>query len=136
MMRLQLRRDDAGPDCQFGGLYVNGKRFCETLEDVVREVAGADVSTWKIPGRTAIPRGVYRVDITFSPRFRRRLPLLVSVPGYSGVRIHPGNRAADTEGCVLVGDVRGRDFIGNSRAAFERLFAVLDAAAAIEIEVI
>lgn len=136
MMRLQLRRDDPGPDCQFGVLYVDGKRFCETLEDVCREVAGADVSAWKIHGRTAIPRGSYRVEITWSPRFKRRLPLLVDVPGFAGIRIHPGNGAADTEGCILVGAVRGGNFVGNSRVAFEQLFAVLDAADAIEIEVI
>jgi hypothetical protein len=101
-----------------GELYVDGERECFTLEDRVREGP-------KVPGKTAIPEGTYAVIITQSARFKRELPLLLEVPGFTGIRIHPGNTAENTEGCILVGQTRGADWIGRSRAAFDPLFAKL-----------
>ena len=72
------------------------------LEDQVREVVGEPVSEWKVPGKTAIPAGRYKVLITFSNRFQKLMPQLMDVPGFTGVRIHAGNTAADTEGCLLL----------------------------------
>jgi hypothetical protein len=72
------------------------------------------------------------VVINWSARFQKPLPLLLNVPNFSGARIHSGNTDADTEGCVLVGRVRGRDFIGESRKAFAALFAKMKKAAASE----
>ncbi len=91
---------------------------CYTLEDVER--LGP-----KINGQTAIPTGLYKVIITMSPRFGRLLPLLVDVPGFDGIRIHPGNTADDTHGCLLVGQTKTEDSIGNSRAAFNHLYLQL-----------
>lgn len=111
------------PEHTSGRLYIDTTFECYTLEDKQREVKGQPVSAWKVPGKTAIPRGTYGVQITFSNRFKRELPLLLNVPGFEGVRIHPGNTAADTEGCILVGDDEGADgFLGQSRQAFDRLF--------------
>ena len=94
-----------------GILMVEGQGFeCFTLEDVVRPV--------KIPKETAIPAGTYEVAVTFSERFQRWLPLLLNVPNFEGVRIHPGNTAADTEGCILVGTARDTDLVTHSRDAF------------------
>lgn len=130
-LKLRLVRDECGTDCQFGKLYAGDQFLCSTLEDVVREVAGSDVAHWKVPGCTAIPRGTYRVMLTLSARFKRVLPLLIDVPGYSGVRIHSGNRAADTHGCILVGRLRGRDHLVASRDAFDELFELLRATTAL-----
>jgi hypothetical protein len=99
-----------------GELYVDDERECFTLEDRVRKGP-------KVPGKTAIPEGTYAVIITHSVRFKRDLPLLLEVPGFTGIRIHPGNTAENTEGCILVGKTRGTDWIGQSRAAFNPLFA-------------
>jgi hypothetical protein len=106
-MRLRLQREPTQDDTTIGVLFKDGVFFGFTLEDADREVPGQPVSVWKVPGRTAIPAGTYAVQITQSLRFNRRLPLLLNVPGFEGVRIHPGNSDADTEGCILVG--LGRD---------------------------
>lgn len=123
-MRLELRRVECGATCTIGWLYVDGVLECFTLEDTVR-ARGV-----KVPGETAIPPGVYPVSITYSPRFGVDLPLLTGVDNFVGIRIHPGNTAADTEGCLLVGQTRGVNSIGNSRAAFQKLMPKLLAAKA------
>jgi hypothetical protein len=121
-VRLKLQRMSCGPVCTIGSLFVNGKFECYSLEDVRREIKGQPVSQWKIPGKTAIPEGVYGLVVTPSNRFKRELPLLLSVPGFEGVRIHPGNTAADTEGCILVGKAKSGDSVLESRRAFDQLF--------------
>jgi hypothetical protein len=82
----------------------------------------------KVYGETAIPAGRYRVEITMSPRFKQLMPLLIDVPGYAGVRIHPGNKAADTEGCILPGTLRSHNQVQNSRVAYAALYAQIKAA--------
>jgi hypothetical protein len=123
-MRILLARVQLDPDVTIGRLSVDGAFECWTCEDTVRE-PGA-----KIPGKTAIPAGVYPIVVTWSPRFKRDLPLLVGVPGFEGVRIHPGNTAADTEGCILPGLDRMPQGVGRSRLAFDTLFAKIRAARA------
>lgn len=120
-MRLVLKRIAFRKTYTIGKLYVDGAYFCDTLEDPVREGE-------KIYGRTAIPAGKYDVLITMSPRFRKMLPLLVNVPGFEGIRIHSGNKADDTEGCILVGVNDKPGWISQSRATMTRLMAKLESA--------
>ena len=115
-MELKLKRTDFTDASTIGELSVNESFECYTLEDVVREVGV------KIPGKTAIPKGRYEVVVTFSNRFQKPLPLILSVPMFEGVRIHPGNTAENTEGCILVGKQKIVDAILQSRPAFEALF--------------
>lgn len=114
-MNLTLKREESTKHSTPGKLYVDGKFECYTLEDVVRPE--------KIKGETAIDAGTYKIIIDLSNRFKRHLPLLLDVPNFSGVRIHPGNTDRDTEGCILVGDSPAVDFLGSSRVAFDRLFS-------------
>ncbi|HEY0420513.1 MAG TPA: DUF5675 family protein [Acetobacteraceae bacterium] len=123
-MELLLDRFECGESCTIGRMSVNGAFECFTLEDVVRS------DGVKIFGETAIPAGDYSVDISFSPRFKRDLPLLMHVNGFDGVRIHPGNTAEDTLGCILVGRQRGANMILESKLAFDALFAKMQAAQA------
>lgn len=123
-MDLKLVRTDLTSQSTIGELSVDGKFECYTLEDVVRPV--------KIKGMTAIPAGSYEVVISHSARFQRLLPLLLNVPNFDGIRIHAGNTAADTEGCLLVGQAKASNAISGSRNAFDALFAKLQAAAARE----
>lgn len=119
-MKLTLERLQLDPDVTIGALNVDGQFQCWTLEDVVRAPAAP-----KVFGQTAIPYGTYGLAITMSPHFGRELPLLLAVPNFSGVRIHPGNTAADTEGCILVGADRLGKSLGHSRAAFDALFPLI-----------
>ena len=105
-MELHLKRRYLGPDYTIGSLLVDGRYFCDTLEDAVRPA--------KVPGRTAIPAGRYKVVVNRSPRFGRDLPRLLDVPGFEGILIHRGNTAADTSGCILVGENKQTGAVLNS----------------------
>ena len=119
-MELTLKRFEFDNNYTIGKLYIDGVYHCFTLEDKVRPTGE------KINGQTAIPNGTYNIIINYSNRFSRDLPLLKDVPNFTGVRIHQGNTSANTEGCILVGTTwAGKDFIGNSKFAFEPLFAKL-----------
>lgn len=123
-MKLTVRRTIFSDASTIGELDIDGALECFTLEDVVR------ADGVKVYGETAIPAGHYDVELTMSPRFGRVLPLLINVKNFVGVRIHPGNSARDTEGCILVGRGHSRDWITDSRAAFTSLFLKLEAAVA------
>lgn len=122
-MELLLVRKPSTNGCTHGQLFIGGKFECFTIEDVVREGP-------KIQHETAIPAGTYRVEITRSQRFGRMLPLLLEVPNFSGVRIHPGNTAADTSGCILVGHSSTVDSVLDSRLAMGQLQPKIAAALA------
>jgi Family of unknown function (DUF5675) len=116
-MKLEVKRFMCGATCTIGELFIDGVHECYTLEDIVRPEGSP-----KVYGETAIPYGTYQVVITFSNRFQRDLPLLVGVVGFEGIRIHPGNTAADTHGCLLVGETHTSSSVSASRVAFDRLF--------------
>ena len=86
----------------------------------------------KIFGQTAIPAGRYEVVVNESAHFHKLLPELVNVPDFEGVRIHSGNKPADTEGCILVGRTKGTNVINDSHTAFDALFPKIQAAVARE----
>lgn len=117
-MELRLLRKWFTEESTIGELYLDDEFYCYTLEDKVQ--VGE-----KIEGRTAIPYGEYRVIIDYSNRFKRHMPHILDVPGFEGIRIHAGNTSENTKGCILVGDSRGSDSIGQSKVAFERLLNIL-----------
>lgn len=88
-------------------LFINGERICEALEDTDRGLKQSmsleEIKKLKIYGKTAIPSGRYKVMMSYSPKFKKVLPEVLDVKGYSGIRIHWGNTAKDTCGCVLPG---------------------------------
>lgn len=128
-MKIVVERPTVpGPDCTISECYVDGVYECFILEDQVREVEGEPVEKWKVKGETAIPKGTYGVIVNESTRFKRLLPLLRGVPGFSGVRIHPGNTSEDTEGCLLPGRTRTEWSVGESKVAFGQLFDKIKAA--------
>ena len=84
-MRLLLIRNVGNAGYTSGTLLVDGEFQCFTLEDEEREI--------KIKDQTAIPLGTYSVALSLSQRFGKKLPLLLNVPNFQGVRIHSGNYA-------------------------------------------
>jgi len=131
-MKLKLTRDVFENEFTLGGLEIDGEHFCFTVEDKIRFV--------KIKGITAIPAGKYKVILTFSNRFKKVLPLLMNVPNFEGVRIHSGNTAEDTEGCIIVGKVRTDRGVAMSRDAMKELMDMLKEAHTknenVEIEIV
>ena len=102
---VNVIRKDYNENNTIGDLFINGKWFCYTLEDKVRPEGV------KIYGDTAIPEGTYKMVLNHSNRFNKILPLLIGVPGFSGIRAHGGNNESDTSGCILVAKNRDADSI-------------------------
>lgn len=128
-MEIQVNRIAQKEGYTIGRMSLNGAYFCDTLEDTDRGLNSTmtvdEILSKKRKGITAIPTGKYDVILTFSPRFKRVLPLLLSVKGYEGVRIHAGNTNKDTEGCLLVGENKAKGQVLNSRATLEKLMSIL-----------
>jgi len=121
-MELKLKRTEYEKTYTAGELRVNGVYFCDTLEDQVRPHGE------KVYGETAIPAGKYKIIINKSPKYGREMPLLCDVPGFTGIRIHSGNTADDSHGCVLVGIKTTAGRIGQSRDTYAKLFEVMQKA--------
>ena len=123
-MKLILTRHARRADYTIGRLEdENGKKICDTLEPIWRNYDGGEM---KIPRKSAIPEGSYRVVVTKSKRFQKYLPLLVGVPGFEGVRIHAGNTSRDTEGCILVGQNLQVGKVLWSRITLEKLMKLIE----------
>ena len=129
-MELILKRIAKRKTYTIGRLYIReqvmdeylpgyeDRYFCDTLEPTWRDyVNGA----YKVKGRSAIPEGRYAVVISWSPRFKQWLPILLGVPKFEGIRIHAGNTSADTEGYILVGKNREVGKVLDSRIWLHRL---------------
>jgi hypothetical protein len=125
-MNLEINRKEFFDDRCIGGFYIDGTYAYYTLEDTDRKVEEGGI---KIPSKTAIPRGRYRVTISFSNRFQRLMPHILDVPLFTGIRIHAGNTPENTEGCPLIGmeyDAFSHE-IRKSKLAFDDFFPKLEA---------
>lgn len=107
-MHILVKRIAKRSTYTIGKMYINNIYFCDTLEDADRGLTQASsissIHKIKIPNKTAIPTGTYKVVINKSPKFGRMLPRLLNVPGFDGILIHRGNTDKDTSGCILVGE--------------------------------
>lgn len=131
-MELKLERNTFTEKSTIGTLSINGVPECFILEDKDRGLIDAmplsKINELKVYGETAIPYGRYEIDITMSARFKKLLPILLNVKGYEGIRIHTGNTAVDTHGCLLPARKKGKDIVTESTLAFNQLFAKLKTA--------
>lgn len=135
-MELTLTRKARSSESTISQLRVNGVFECFMLEDVDRgldqSMSAQFIATRKVPARTAIPTGRYQVVITLSKRFGVKMPLILDVKGFSGIRIHAGNHAGNTEGCPLTGTYSKQkpNWVSDSKTAYVKLFAKILAALA------
>lgn len=107
-MEFKLVRRYKGPKYTIGSLYINNVYKCDTIEDIDRglydTMTKEEIKSKKIYGQTAIPYGEYEVQVTYSPKFKRDLPILLNVKGFDGIRIHRGNTQEDSSGCIIPGE--------------------------------
>lgn len=127
---FDLKREIFTDLSTIGKLFFNNKFICYILEDKDRGLKQTDslehIRKNKIHSKTCIPYGKYEIQLTFSNRFKKVLPLLLNVPGFEGIRIHSGNTDKDTEGCLLPGKSFSKDFVGNSKQAFMELYNIIE----------
>lgn len=141
-MELRLKRIAKQNGYTIGRLYMNGKYFSDTLEDTDRGLVSSmsldELKRKKLPHITAIPTGRYQVTMNvISPKFSKyafykqygggRVPRLLNVPAYSGVLIHCGNTAKDTDGCILVGKNSKVGMVLDSKKTYSNLYPLLEA---------
>lgn len=141
-MKLELKRIARKDKYTIGHLYINGKYFCDTLEDPDRGLASnmsnSQIAMKKIKGDTAIPTGLYKITLNvasskysnfskypYAKFCNGKMPRLLNVPGYEGILIHAGNTQKDTEGCILVGMNRQVGKVLDSQKTFKKLYEKL-----------
>ena len=128
-MEILVKRIAKKEAYTIGKMYIDGKYFCDTLEDKDRGLSQSmteeEIRKMKVHGLTAIPTGAYKVIVNYSERFGKLMPLLLDVKGYAGVRIHSGNTPSDTLGCILVGRNTAKGMVTESRKTFLRLMETL-----------
>lgn len=140
-MNILLDRKYKKDTYTISNVYINGKWFCNAIEDKDRNLDDAmplaDIRQRKIYGETAIPRGTYKVDMdTISPTFAKKnaaytrpyghkMPRLKNVKGFEGILIHSGNTAKDSFGCIIVGENKAKGKVINSQATWKRLMDTL-----------
>jgi len=133
-LKLLLERRYKKNSYSIGLLYINGVLFSNTLEDKDRDLTFNmplyEINRRKVYGETAIPRGSYRIEMTYSPKLAKRAwcakekgysPQIMNVPGFAGIRIHPLNRPEESLGCIGVGDNKAKGMILNSTARYREL---------------
>ena len=129
-MEILIKRTAKLNDYTIGNLYIDDQYLCNTLEDTDRGLKDSQpllyIKAKKIFSKTAIPTGTYKVELTYSPRFKRVLPLIVGVKGFDGIRIHQGNFHKDTEGCILVGKNTFKGGISESKETLDKLLKKLE----------
>jgi hypothetical protein len=145
-MKLRLERRWKKATYVIGVLFIDGIRYCETLEDADRGLKQTDSEAYirsrKVAGETAIPKGTYGVTMNVtSPKYagvtwywqfcRGKMPRLLAVPGFDGILIHPGgsNGPLDTRGCILVGRNTKVGKLTDSKACFQQVYKLMKKAA-------
>ncbi len=131
-MNIQLKRIAKKETYTIGKLYIDGVYFCDTIEDKDRGLNQImsinDIKKKKVYGETAIPTGTYKLVIDYSNRFKKNMAHILNVPGYEGIRIHTGNSAKDSLGCIIVGKNKVVGKVVESRNTYNQLFPILQKA--------
>ncbi len=136
-MKILLDRFFKGPKYTVGHLYIDGKYFCDTIEDVDRGLLNSmplsEIKAKKIPSKTAIPRGTYKITLdVVSPKYSKRdyyikvckgkVPRILNVKGFEGILLHTGNSEESSAGCIILGENKVKGKVINSRVTFEKFY--------------
>lgn len=128
-MELRLVRIITNSNYTEGKLYIDGAYFCDTLEDKDRglkqSMSVSEIKKLKVYGETCIPYGIYDVVLSYSPKFKKIMPEVLKVKGFTGIRIHNGVDKNSTSGCVIVGKKWQDGKVTKSRDTFAALMAKL-----------
>lgn len=139
-MKILLDRFFKGPKYTVGHLYIDGKYFCDTIEDVDRGLLNSmplsEIKAKKIPSKTAIPRGTYKITLdVVSPKYSKRdyyikvckgkVPRILNVKGFEGILLHTGNTEEDSAGCIILGENKVKGKVINSKVTFEKFYKEL-----------
>ncbi len=131
-MKIQVNRDWEKPEYTIGNVLIDSKPFCNSLEPKSRGLSKnmplQDILSIKVPSKTAIPIGTYRVSLKYSPSFKRDMPYIEDVPGFSGILIHWGNTKKDTKGCILLGKNTKVGQVLESKVTFLKFMDLLNQA--------
>ena len=135
-MEILIQRRYKKEAYTIGKMLINGEYFCDTLEDKDRGLSQSmqlsQIKKLKVYGKTAIPTGEYSVKMTLSPHFNRVLPLVENVKGFDGIRIHNGQNADHSLGCILVGKNKIKGGLIDSRLTIDKLVMLLNGPEAIK----
>lgn len=131
-MQVTIERKYKKETYTIGIVYIDGVRFCESMEDKDRGLQQwmnvSEIQRLKVYGETAIPAGKYKVTMTYSSKYKRVMPQIMNVKGFTGIRIHSGNTAKDSLGCILLGKNDKVGWISNSRATCAKFEELLNKA--------
>lgn len=132
-MVIRIDRQWKKAEYTISRVFINGNYYgCNALEDtdrgLLQSMQLSELQRRKIKGKTAIPRGYYDVRITYSQKYKRMMPLVVDVPAFSGIRLHSGNSAKDTEGCILFGKNDKVGWISDSRYWTNKIYNEIERA--------
>ena len=124
-MEILTDRVFLGEKYTIGNMFVNGMYVCDTIEDRVR-ILNSEKD--KVKDETAIPKGRYKVILSYSPHFKRVLPELIDVPYFKNIRIHNGNDETHSSGCLVVGLNKVKGKVVDSKVTLDKLMARLQPA--------
>lgn len=132
IMKLLLKRIAKKPKYTIGKFYIDGAYVCDSIEDTDRGLSSSmseeDVKKKKVYGETAIPTGTYTVTYTYSNKFKKMMPAINNVKGFSGIRIHSGNTEKDSLGCIILGQNKEVGKVLNSRVTCDKVYAMISQA--------
>ena len=138
-MKIFVKRTIFNESNTLGEMFIDDKPFCYVVEDKVRDYNNDgdldDEGEEKVYGETAIPKGTYKVIVSMSNRFKKLMPEILNVKGFKGIRIHAGNTALDSHGCLIVGLGQTKDGVSSSRLAFNALMEKLKGQTDIQITI-
>ena len=128
-MIIKVKRTKFNLTNTLGEMFIDGKHFCYTVEDKVRDINNDgdldDTGETKVYGETAIPKGEYKLIVSMSNRFKVLMPEILNVKGFEGIRIHKGNTDLDSHGCIIIGMLQNNSGVQQSKIAFDKLMLEL-----------